>query len=65
MPSTRKQNARQKRSRQSDEMCDIENVDIMLGNYPGNGLESQLDEDFESDELQQNINLTKEDLDLS
>ena len=33
MPSTRKQKAREKRSRQSDVMSDIENLDIMLGNY--------------------------------
>ena len=33
MPSTRKQKAREKRSRQSDVMSDIENLDVMLGNY--------------------------------
>ena len=33
MPSTRKQKAREKRSRQSDVMSDIENMDVMLGNY--------------------------------
>ena len=33
MPSTRKQKAKEKRSRQSDVMSDIENLDIMLGNY--------------------------------
>ena len=33
MPSTRKQKAREKRSRQSDIMSDIENLDIMMGNY--------------------------------
>ena len=33
MPSTRKQKARGKRSRQSDVMSDIENLDVMLGNY--------------------------------
>ena len=33
MPSTRKQKAREKRSRQSDVKSDIENLDIMLGNY--------------------------------
>ena len=31
MPSTRKQKAKEKRSRQSDVMSDLENVDIMLG----------------------------------
>ena len=33
MPSTRKQKAREKRSRQSDVMSDIENLDVTLGNY--------------------------------
>ena len=33
MPSTRKQKAREKRSRQSDVMSDIENLDVMLGSY--------------------------------
>ena len=33
MPSTRKQKARDKRSRQSDVMSDIENLDVMLGSY--------------------------------
>ena len=34
MPSTRKQKAREKRSRQSDVMSDLENMNVMLGNYP-------------------------------
>ena len=33
MPSTRKQKAKEKRSRQSDVMSDIENLDVMLGSY--------------------------------
>ena len=33
MPSTRKQKAKEKRSRHSDAMSDIENLDVMLGNY--------------------------------
>ena len=33
MPSTRKQKAKERRSRQLDMMSDVENVDIMLGNY--------------------------------
>ena len=33
MPSTRKQRAKEKRSRHSDVMSDIENLDVMLGNY--------------------------------
>ena len=33
MPSTRKQKAKERRSRQLDIMSDVENVDVMLGNY--------------------------------
>ena len=33
MPSTRKQKAKEKRSRQSDVMSDIVNLDVMLGSY--------------------------------
>ena len=33
MPSTRKQKAKEKRSRHSDAMSDIENLDVMLGSY--------------------------------
>ena len=57
MPSTRKQIAKEKRSRQSDVMSDLENLDIMLGNYSRNELDSQLGEieielDLESNDLQ-------------
>ena len=44
MPSTRKQKAKEKRSRQSDEMSDLENVDIMLGKHSRNEVDSQLGE---------------------
>ena len=44
MPSTRKQKAREKKSRQSDVMSDLENVDIMLGSYSRNELDCQLGE---------------------
>ena len=44
MPPTRKQKAKEKKSRQSDVMSDLENVDIMLGNYSRNKLDSQLGE---------------------
>ena len=33
MPSARKQKAREKGSRQSDVMSDIENLDVMLGTF--------------------------------
>ena len=65
MPSTRKQKAKVKRSRQSDVMSDLKNVDIMLGNYSRNELDSQLGDretelDLESNGLQ-TANPTSED----
>ena len=41
MPSTRKQKAREKRTRQSDVMSDVENLDVMLGTYTRNELDEQ------------------------
>ena len=41
MPSTRKQKAKEKRSRQSDVMSDIENLDVMLGNYANSDIRVQ------------------------
>ena len=49
MPSTRKQKAREKRSRQSDEMYDIENMNVMLGNYQENQSDVDLNENVEID----------------
>ena len=56
MPSTRKQKAREKRSRQSDVMSHLENLDIMLCNFSKNDFERQdfvgeLDADLESEGL--------------
>ena len=41
MPSTRKQKAKEKHSRQSDAMSDIENLDVMLGSYQRDNTEVQ------------------------
>ena len=41
MPSTRKQKANEKRTRQSDVMSDIENLDVMLGNYANSDIRDQ------------------------
>ena len=41
MPSTSKQKAKEKRSGQSDVMSDIENMDVMLGNFPEDNFERQ------------------------
>ena len=38
MPSTRKQKAKEKGSRQSDLMSDIDNLGVMLGSYPQNDI---------------------------
>ena len=40
MLSTRKQRAKERRSRQVDLMSDTENLDIMLGSYSRNELEN-------------------------
>ena len=49
MPSTRKQTAEEKRSRQSDVMSDLESMNVMLGNYPGNRSDEELNENIEMD----------------
>ena len=49
MPSTRKQKAKEKRSRQSEVMSDLENMNVMLGNYPGNHSDEELNENIEVD----------------
>ena len=49
MPSTRKQKAREKRSRQSGVMSDLENTNVMLGNYPENQSDVDLNENVEVD----------------
>ena len=66
MPSTRKQKARERRSRQLDLMSDVENVDIMLGSYSrdenGNDeSENEVKLDSGSSRLQQNSNLVGKD----
>ena len=40
MPSTRKQRAKERRSRQADIMSDVKNLDVMLGSYSSNELVS-------------------------
>ena len=50
MPSTRKQRAKERRSRQLDMLSDVENVDIMLGRYSRKG------EDNNASENEANLN---------
>ena len=47
MPSTRKQKAKEKRSRQSDVMSDLKNMSVMLGKYPENRSDEELNENIE------------------
>ena len=66
MPSTRKQKAEERRSRQLDIMSDVENVDVMLGSYSINNEENDLGKkdmnlDSESSRPQRNSNVTGED----
>ena len=56
MPSTRKQMAKEKRSRQSDVMSDMEKLDIILGDSPKEDYErheeaGELEAGLESEEL--------------
>ena len=69
MPSTRKQKAKERRSRQLDIMSDVENVDIMLGSYSRDDerveqSESELNSYSGSNRLHQNSNLVGEDFRL-
>ena len=66
MPSTRKQKAKGRPSRQLNIMSDVENVDVMLGSYTSNEVrddqsENELNLDSESSKPQRNSNLTGED----
>ena len=66
MPSTRKQKAKERRSRQLDMMSDVENVDIMLGSYSRNDEENDISEngvnlDSGSNRLHQSSNVIGED----
>ena len=49
MPSTRKQKAKERRSRQLDMLSDVEKTDIMLGSY------SREDEDNNASENEANL----------
>ena len=66
MPSTRKQKAKERRSRQADLESDIENVEVMLGSYSRNEFESNsgiMDDavDFGSDKTRQDVVQNSED----
>ena len=66
MPSTRKQKTKEGRSRQLDIMSEVENVDVMLGNYSRNDQENdhkenEINFDSESSRPQRTSNVTGED----
>ena len=66
MPSTRKQKAKERRSRQLDKMSDVKNVDIMLGSYSRDDEENDISEngvnlDSGSNRPQQSSNVIGED----
>ena len=66
MPSTRKQKAKERRSRQLDMMSDVENVDIMLGSYSRDDEENDISEngvnlDSGSNRPQQSLTVIGED----
>ena len=66
MPSTRKQKAKESRSRQLDMLSDVENVDIMLGSYSREDEENNISDnevnlDSGSSRPQQSSNLIGED----
>ena len=66
MPSTRKQKAKERRSRQLDIMSDVENVDVMLGNHStinqdDDRSETEINLDSESSRPQRASNVTGED----
>ena len=65
MPSTRKQKAKERRSRQLDIMSDVETVEVVLGSYSrddeNNASEDGMNLDLESNRLQQSSNVIGED----
>ena len=60
MPSTRRQRAIERRSRQIDLMSDTENLDTMLGSYLRNELESNSID--RNDEMDQEPDRTRQDI---
>ena len=66
MPSSKKQKAKERRSRQLDMMSDVENVDILLGSYSRDDEENDISEngmnlDLGSSRPQQSSNVIGED----
>ena len=52
MPSTRRQKAKARKSREMDMMSDIDNLDVMLGNGSENPIERELADAIEQSSVQ-------------
>ena len=55
MPSTRRQKAKARKSKEMDILSDIENMDVMLGNGDNNPIERDLADDIEQSSMQGDI----------
>ena len=55
MPSTRRQKAKARKSREMDMLSDIENMDVMLGNGSSNPIERELTDAFEQSSVQGDV----------
>ena len=55
MPSTRRQKAKARKSREMDMLSDIENMDVMLGNANHNPIERELADAIEQSSVQGDI----------
>ena len=55
MPSTRRQKAKARKSREMDMLSDIENMDVMLGNGSNNPIERELVDAIEQSSVQGDI----------
>ena len=55
MPSTRRQKAKARKSREMDMLSDIENMDVMLGNGNDNPIERELTDAIEQSSVQGDI----------
>ena len=58
MPSTRKQKAKEKHSRQSDVMSELVDMNVMLRNYPGNRSDEGINGNIEIDSRSDGTRLT-------
>ena len=55
MPSTRRQKAKARKSREMDILYDIENMDVMLGNGKSNPIEKELTDAIEQSSVQGDV----------